>query len=83
MSGHGVTRGQAGLLEMTQLKAVVTSRPWFKPHLAEPTEVDAVVLEQLIRMEHAANPLQTLAVLPRMIGAMIQQRKFRGKAAGA
>jgi acyl-CoA reductase-like NAD-dependent aldehyde dehydrogenase len=77
LSGHGKTRGQAGLLEMTHLKAIVASRRWFKPHLHQPTAADSVVLEQLIRLEHAANPLQSLKALPRMMQATIQQIKLR------
>lgn len=77
MSGHGITRGEAGLLEMTQLKAIVATRRWFKPHLQLPTSADADVLEQLIRLEHAANPLQSLMAVPKMIKATIEQIKIR------
>ncbi len=77
MSGNGITRGEAGLLEMTQLKAIVTARPWFRPHLNPRTPADVDVLENLIRLEHAANPLQSLMVLPKMIRASIQQLKLR------
>ena len=76
-SGHGMTRGEAGLLEMTQLKAIVSTRRWFKPHLHSPTPVDADVVEQLIRLEHAASPLAKLMVVPRMIKANLSQLKFR------
>jgi acyl-CoA reductase-like NAD-dependent aldehyde dehydrogenase len=79
MSGHGKTRGQAGLLEMTHLKAIVATRRWFKPHLHQPTVADSEVLEQLIRLEHAAGPLQTLKALPKMIQATIQQVRLRSK----
>lgn len=77
MSGHGTTRGEAGLLEMTQLKAIVTTRRWFKPHLQSPTSADAQVLEQLIRLEHSASPLQSLWAVPKMIKATIEQMKIR------
>ena len=76
-SGYGMTRGEAGLLEMTQLKTIVSTRRWFKPHLQPPTPVDADVLEQLIRLEHASGPWQTLAAVPRMIRATVAQLKFR------
>jgi hypothetical protein len=39
--------------------------------------VDADVLEQLIRLEHASGPWQTLAAVPRMIRATVAQLKFR------
>ena len=77
MSGHGMTRGEAGLREMTQLKAIVATRRWFKPHLQSPTEADADVMEQLIRLEHAANPLQSLMTVPKMIKATMEQMKIR------
>jgi acyl-CoA reductase-like NAD-dependent aldehyde dehydrogenase len=77
MSGHGMTRGEAGLLEMTQLKAIVATRRWFKPHLQSPTAADADVLEQLIRLEHAAHPLQSLLAVPKMIRATMEQMKIR------
>lgn len=76
-SGHGMTRGEAGLLEMTQLKAIVSTRRWFKPHLHTPTPVDADVMEQLIRLEHASSPLAKLMIVPRMIKANLSQLKFR------
>ncbi|MFN9720396.1 MAG: aldehyde dehydrogenase family protein [Planctomycetota bacterium] len=77
MSGYGMTRGAAGLLEMTQLKAIVTTRRWFKPHLHSPTAADSAVMEQLIRLEHAAHPLQSLLAVPGMIRATIKQQKIR------
>ena len=77
MSGHGMTRGEAGLLEMTQLKAIVATRRWFKPYLQSPTAADADVMEQLIRLEHAAHPLQSLLAVPKMIRATMEQTKIR------
>ncbi|MFO0425855.1 MAG: aldehyde dehydrogenase family protein [Planctomyces sp.] len=77
MSGHGMTRGEAGLLEMTQLKAIIATRRWFKPHLQSPTAADADVMEQLIRLEHAAHPLQSLMAVPKMIKATMEQMKIR------
>ena len=76
-SGHGMTRGEAGLLEMTQLKTIVSTRRWFKPHLQTPTPVDADVLEQLIRIEHAAGVWQMLTAVPQMIKTTLAQLKFR------
>lgn len=77
LSGHGLTRGEAGLLEMTQTKAIVAPRRWFKPHLQSPTAADADVLEQLIRLEHAASPLHSLMAVPKMIKATLEQMKIR------
>jgi acyl-CoA reductase-like NAD-dependent aldehyde dehydrogenase len=77
MSGHGKTRGETGLLEMTQLKAIVASRRWFKPHLHSPTPADADVLQQLIQLEHAPNPARSLLAVPKMIMATMEQMRFR------
>ena len=77
MSGHGKTRGEAGLLEMTHLKAIVAPRRWFKPHLHEPTAADADALQQLIRLEHAGNRLQSLSAAPKLLQATIRQVKLR------
>lgn len=77
MSGHGKTRGREGLQEMTHLKAIVASRSWFKPHLHQPTDADSHVLEQLIRLEHSASPLQSLKAMPEMVRATIRQIKLR------
>ncbi len=76
-SGHGVTRGAAGLLEMTQLKVIISSRRWFKPHLELPTPADADVLEQLIRIEHTSSPWKIFAIIPRLIKATLAQLQFR------
>jgi acyl-CoA reductase-like NAD-dependent aldehyde dehydrogenase len=81
-SGHGVTRGAAGLLEMTQLKAIVSTRPWFKPHLKPPTPLDADVLEQLIRLEHSTSVLHSLRIVPGLMRSMLAQLKFRKSAGG-
>lgn len=78
-SGHGKTRGKEGLLEMTSTKAIVASRPWFKPHLGQPTSADADVLHQLIRLEHSPNPMQSISASWRLIRATMQQKRLRGK----
>ena len=77
MSGHGTTRGAAGLEEMTQLKAIVVPRRWFRPHLSEPTPVDVDVMEQLIRIEHAGSIGARLSAVPRMLASTFLQWKYR------
>ena len=72
-----MTRGAAGLLEMTQLKSVVSTRAWFKPHLQLPTPQDADVLEQLIQLEHSASALHSLRIVPGLIRSVLSQLKFR------
>ncbi|MEY3172126.1 MAG: NADP-dependent glyceraldehyde-3-phosphate dehydrogenase [Planctomycetota bacterium] len=76
-SGFGVTRGAAGLLEMTQLKTVIRARGFFRPHLDRPTPADAKVLEQLIGLEHARSPLAKLGAVWGMVRAAWEQRSFR------
>ena len=76
-SGFGMTRGVAGLEEMTQLKTIVSSRNWFRPHLKTPTPADAGVLEQLIRLEHAPDPLTKLKSIPGMLASTLAQIQFR------
>lgn len=76
-SGFGLTRGPAGLLEMTQVKTIVRARPFFRPHLERPTVVDADVLEQLIQLEHSRGPLATLGAVAGMVRAAWKQRLVR------
>jgi len=62
---------------MTQQKAIVAARRWFRPHLYQPTAADADVLEQLIRLEHAGNWLRSLQMVPQMIRATVAQWHLR------
>jgi acyl-CoA reductase-like NAD-dependent aldehyde dehydrogenase len=82
-SGHGMTRGAAGLMEMTRLKVLVSTRPWFKPHLKSPTPLDADVMAQLIQLEHSASALSSLRIVPGLIQSMLAQLKFRKSSAGS
>jgi acyl-CoA reductase-like NAD-dependent aldehyde dehydrogenase len=82
-SGYGITRGAAGLLEMTQIKAIVTARRWFKPHLQPSTPADAELLEQLIRVEHAPGLVSLLAAVPRLARAALAQSRFRSSQPGS
>ena len=52
-SGFGVTRGAAGLLEMTQLKTIVTQTSSWLPHLDRPVPELAQLLLGMIRMNHS------------------------------
>jgi aldehyde dehydrogenase (NAD+) len=76
-SGFGVTRGPAGLLEMTQVKTIVRARPFFRPHLERPTAADADVLEQVIRLEHSPGPLAKLGAMAGIFRAAWKQRVLR------
>ena len=50
-SGFGRTRGAEGLLEMTATKTVSTRR-WFRPHLAPATEHDATRFATMAALLH-------------------------------
>ncbi|REK15558.1 MAG: aldehyde dehydrogenase family protein [Planctomycetota bacterium] len=77
MSGHGTTRGEAGLLEMTQTKAIVTARRWFKPHLQPRAPQDAALVAQLIALEHGASPLRRFRSSLRLISLALSSRRSR------
>ena len=77
LSGYGITRGTAGLEEMTQRKSIIQPRGWFRPHLKTATPVDADLMEQLIRMEHAESVFARMRAVPRMVAKTYAQWKFR------
>ena len=52
-SGFGVTRGAEGLLEMTQVKTIVTQTSGWLPHLDRPVPELADLLLGMIRMNHS------------------------------
>ena len=76
-SGFGVTRGTAGLEEMTRLKAIVRQRGSWLPHLDEPTPVDADVLTKLIQTLHAPGLLGRVKNSIGLLRATLAQRKHR------
>lgn len=76
-SGFGITRGAAGLEEMTQVKAIVRQRSSFLPHLDEPTPVDADVLAGLIQTLHAPGLFGRMKNSVGLLKAVIRQRKHR------
>lgn len=51
-SGFGATRGAAGLLEMTQIKALVTRHGRWLPHLDTPQARDADLLGAWLQLTH-------------------------------
>lgn len=53
-SGFGTTRGAAGLLEMTQLKSVVTQTSSWLPHLDKPIPELGPMLIDFMGMSHGA-----------------------------
>ena len=76
-SGFGVTRGTAGLEEMTRLKAVVRQSSSWLPHLDEPTPLDAEVLTSLIQTLHAPGLFARMKHSFGLMKAAMAQRKFR------
>jgi aldehyde dehydrogenase (NAD+) len=78
-SGFGVTRGTAGLEEMTQLKAIVTQRSSWLPHLDEPTPLDEDVMARLIQTLHTPNLFGRMRNSLRLAKAAMAQRKHRNK----
>jgi acyl-CoA reductase-like NAD-dependent aldehyde dehydrogenase len=67
LSGFGVTRGAAGLLEMTVIKTVSLRRGRFMPHLAEARRTDARRYAGLIALLYGG-PAQTLRALRLFLG---------------
>ncbi len=61
VSGFGVTRGEEGLLEMTQAKVISTRRSGSYRHLNDLSPNDATVLLQLLRLTHAGSWRERLA----------------------
>ena len=76
-SGFGITRGTAGLEEMTRLKAVVRRSNSWLPHLDEPTPLDAEVLAGLIRTLHAPGMFARMKHGFGLVKAAMAQRQFR------
>jgi acyl-CoA reductase-like NAD-dependent aldehyde dehydrogenase len=76
-SGFGATRGEAGLMEFVQVKQVIRPRPFFRPHLQDAGPFDAVVLEQLIGMEHGGWFVRRLLRLPGLMRAVWRQWTWR------
>ena len=54
-SGFGVTRGAAGLLELTCLKAVAIRHGRWRPHYAPPLAQDEALFRAYIAAAHSAS----------------------------
>jgi acyl-CoA reductase-like NAD-dependent aldehyde dehydrogenase len=75
-SGFGSTRGAAGLLEMTQLKAILHQRSNWLPHLDETTPHDADLLCGFLRMSHGRDWQSRLQGVWSTVQAAMEQRKW-------
>jgi acyl-CoA reductase-like NAD-dependent aldehyde dehydrogenase len=78
-SGFGVTRGAAGLEEMTCLKAIVQQRSRWLPHLEPTTPFDAPLLAALVRMTHGRRWSERLRSAIEAVQTIINQRKWTSR----
>jgi len=76
-SGFGVTRGAAGLLEMTQLKSVVHQRSRWLPHLDTPTPFDASLLAGFLKFSHGQGFAERIRGLAAVIQAGMKQHQWK------
>lgn len=76
-SGFGVTRGAAGLEEMTQLKSIVHQRSNWLPHLDTPTPHDAQLLSGSLAMVHGGDWRSRLRGLRSVVRAARDQRNWQ------
>ncbi len=72
-SGFGTTRGEAGLLEMTQPKAIVITRGKFKPHLLPPKPDDADMLQLYLQMAHAQHWTDRFKALRQLMQLLLRR----------
>jgi aldehyde dehydrogenase (NAD+) len=75
-SGYGVTRGAAGLEEMTRIKAIVEQRSKWLPHLDPTSPHDADLLAGFAQFTHGETMFGRMAGLRRLITAAMAQRKW-------
>jgi hypothetical protein len=60
-SGFGVTRGAAGLLELTHLKAVAVRHGHWRPHYEPPRPQDEGLFRDYLVAAHGASPRERVA----------------------
>ena len=66
-SGFGATRGPEGLLEMTQVKAVIRRRGRMTPHLDDPHPDDEPLARALLAAGHAPRLRDRLAAMKTLV----------------
>lgn len=76
-SGFGLTRGAAGLEEMTQIKAVVRQKSRWLPHLDEVTPMDAQLLSGFLGLCHGRGLRERLRGAWTALRAATEQRKWK------
>jgi aldehyde dehydrogenase (NAD+) len=77
LSGFGVTRGLAGLEEMTQTKAIIHQRGNWLPHLDDTTPFDAKLLSGYLGMTHGRDWRRRLRSAWSAVQAAMDQRRWR------
>ncbi len=75
-SGFGVTRGQAGLEEMTQIKSIIHQHGRWLPHLEGTSPLDADLLFGFLGMSHGAGWRQRLRCAWSALRAARAQQKW-------
>ena len=74
-SGFGSTRGSEGLLEMTRPHSVIVRRGRSRPHLDAPTNGDAALFINYIRVAHGSRPFAAVRQLIQSIIKVANERK--------
>ena len=76
-SGFGVTRGAAGLEEMTRLKVIVRQNGSWLPHLDQPTPLDAEMLTKLIQTLHGPGFIGRISNSISLLNSALARRRYR------
>lgn len=76
-SGFGMTRGAAGLEEMTQLKAIIEQRGRLLLHLQRPTPGDAALLGAGLQALHGRGIMARARSAMAVVGAALARRKWQ------
>jgi acyl-CoA reductase-like NAD-dependent aldehyde dehydrogenase len=72
-SGYGVTRGNAGLLEWTTVKAISLRRGPFRPHYNLSQAGDSALFTAWLECAHGKRATSRLAALARLLNCLINQ----------
>jgi len=74
-SGHGVTRGEAGLLAMTKLKVVCQRSGKWRPHFDPMVPEDAAIFESYLNYAHGEGFGHRVQSLFKLISALMRRGK--------
>ena len=73
-SGFGITRGEEGLIEMTQLKAIAVRGGRMRPHYDTPRPGDAELMRSLLRASHATGTMTRIRSLWRAMRQLMKRK---------